>query len=141
MQLCINCLRELFDLDTRCDNCGSNNLINNIEYNQIKNEIIGMNTFKRTKAIKNEKYNAIYNHLTKKYGDRYWREIKSKPNSEKILYSKPQPSKPTIQCPYCKGTNTSKISTTAKVINTGLFGMFGTKRFKEWQCNECKSKF
>lgn len=48
---------------------------------------------------------------------------------------------PTITCPYCQSTNTNKITTTAKVVNTALFGWFGTKRLKEWYCNNCKSEY
>lgn len=50
-------------------------------------------------------------------------------------------SNPTITCPYCHSNNTKKITTTAKVVNTALFGWFGTKRLKEWHCNNCKSDF
>lgn len=48
---------------------------------------------------------------------------------------------PTVTCPYCHGTNTSKISTTSKVINTALFGIFGNKRKHQWHCNGCGSDF
>jgi len=50
-------------------------------------------------------------------------------------------SNPTIECPYCHSTNTKKITTTSKVLNTTIWGFFGTKRFKEWHCNECGSDF
>lgn len=46
-----------------------------------------------------------------------------------------------IYCPYCNSVDTSKISTTSKVINTVVFGIFGTKRFKQWHCNDCGSDF
>lgn len=48
---------------------------------------------------------------------------------------------PLVTCPYCNSVNTSKISTTAKVVNTALFGIFGTKRHKQWHCNDCNSDF
>lgn len=47
----------------------------------------------------------------------------------------------TVTCPYCHSTNTSKISTTSKVINTALFGIFGNKRKHQWHCNGCGSDF
>lgn len=50
-------------------------------------------------------------------------------------------SKPTVQCPYCKSTNTHKITTTSKVVNTALFGLFGTKRNKQWHCDSCGSEW
>lgn len=45
------------------------------------------------------------------------------------------------ECPYCHSHNTKKITNTSKVINTALFGIFGTKRHKQWHCNNCKSDF
>lgn len=48
---------------------------------------------------------------------------------------------PLIYCPYCNSVNTSKISTTSKVVNTALFGILGTKRHKQWHCNQCGSDF
>lgn len=45
------------------------------------------------------------------------------------------------ECPYCHSKNTKKITTTAKAINTAVFGIFGTKRHKQWHCNNCKSDF
>lgn len=46
-----------------------------------------------------------------------------------------------VCCPYCHSKNTAKITTTAKVVNTAVFGIFGTKRHKQWHCNNCKSDF
>lgn len=48
---------------------------------------------------------------------------------------------PLVYCPYCNSVNTSKVSTTSKVVNTALFGIFGTKRHKQWHCNDCNSDF
>ena len=45
------------------------------------------------------------------------------------------------ECPYCHSKNTKKITTTRKVVNTAVWGIFGTKRFKEWHCNNCGSDF
>ena len=52
-----------------------------------------------------------------------------------------RPTKPTIECPYCHSTNTKKITTTAKAVNTALFGIFGQKRKYQWHCNSCGSDF
>lgn len=41
------------------------------------------------------------------------------------------------KCPTCQSTNLRKISTTSKVANTTLFGLFGTKRNKTFHCNSC----
>lgn len=47
----------------------------------------------------------------------------------------------TVECPYCHSTNTTKITTTAKVVNIALFGLLGNKRKHQWHCNICKSDF
>lgn len=52
-----------------------------------------------------------------------------------------KPTKPVVECPYCHSTNTYKISGFEKVVNTGIFGIFGTKRHKQWSCKDCKSDF
>lgn len=41
------------------------------------------------------------------------------------------------KCPTCNSTNLKKISATSKVMNTAAFGLFGTKRFKQFHCNNC----
>lgn len=47
-----------------------------------------------------------------------------------------------VSCPYCKSTNTSKITTTSKAIHTMAFGIYSVNRnSKEWHCNNCKSDF
>lgn len=46
-----------------------------------------------------------------------------------------------VKCAYCNSTNVKKISATSKVVNTALFGILGTKRHKQWHCNNCNSDF
>lgn len=46
-----------------------------------------------------------------------------------------------VKCVYCNSTNVKKISTSSKVVNTAIFGIFGTKRHKQWHCNNCDSDF
>ncbi len=41
------------------------------------------------------------------------------------------------KCPTCQSTNLKKISATSKVMNTAMFGIFGTKRHKTFHCNNC----
>lgn len=54
----------------------------------------------------------------------------------------PQPTTPTITCPYCKSTNTKKISRLSKTVNVGLFGIFALgKTTKQFHCNNCKADF
>lgn len=41
------------------------------------------------------------------------------------------------KCPTCQSMNLKKISTTSKVVNTAVWGIFGTKRHKTFHCNNC----
>ena len=41
------------------------------------------------------------------------------------------------KCPTCNSSNLKKISLTSKAINTAVFGIFGTKRHKQFHCNNC----
>lgn len=41
------------------------------------------------------------------------------------------------KCPTCNSTNLKKISATSKIVNTAVFGLLGTKRFKQFHCNNC----
>lgn len=41
------------------------------------------------------------------------------------------------KCPTCNSANLKKISATSKVVNTAVFGLFGTKRLKTFHCNNC----
>lgn len=59
-------------------------------------------------------------------------------------FSKPssQPSTLKITCPYCKSTNTKKISGLSKAVNVGLWGIFALgKATKQFHCNNCKADF
>ena len=55
--------------------------------------------------------------------------VRNRQEAEKLL-NKPK-------CPTCNSTNLKKISTTSKVVNTAVFGLFGTKRHKTFHCNNC----
>ena len=46
-----------------------------------------------------------------------------------------------VQCPYCKSTNVSRLSTVGKVFSVGLLGLASNKVGKQWHCNSCNSNF
>lgn len=52
-----------------------------------------------------------------------------------------RPSAPTINCPYCKSTNTKKIGVISRSVSIGLFGLGSKKINKQWHCNHCGSDF
>lgn len=51
--------------------------------------------------------------------------------------------KPTVivECPYCKSTNTKKISVASRNFSIGFFGLGSSKFGKQWHCNNCDSDF
>lgn len=46
-----------------------------------------------------------------------------------------------ITCPYCHGTNVSRISTASRMASTTMVGMASKKIGKQWHCNNCGSDF
>lgn len=89
------------------------------------------------------KDNNFYVNTAKKYGNNQFSEevynkrlgIIKQENTKQSVET--QPSTPQITCPTCSSTNVSKISTSAKVTNTVLFGIFGNKRSKQFHCEDC----
>lgn len=151
MKICINCGRQLFDRDYSCDKCNSQNIVSEEDYNRMVEDIKNANIFIKKKLLQNDNYKCIYNRLQQpevpypkpiilnsnnhENDKDYWERIEQHTINKNISTIK------IIECPYCKSANTTKISTTAKVVNTAIFGIFGTKRHKQWHCNTCNSDF
>lgn len=49
---------------------------------------------------------------------------------------------PTVECPYCHSTNTTKISKASKAADAALFGTYALGKIsKQWHCERCGSDF
>ena len=46
-----------------------------------------------------------------------------------------------VVCPYCKSTNTEKISTVSRAVSVSLVGTASSKLGKQWHCKQCGSNF
>ena len=46
-----------------------------------------------------------------------------------------------VVCPYCKSTNTEKISTVSRAVSVSLVGVASGKIGKQWHCKQCGSNF
>lgn len=46
-----------------------------------------------------------------------------------------------VVCPYCKSTNTEKISTVSRAVSVSLVGATSGKIGKQWHCKACGSNF
>ncbi len=146
MKLCLNCLTELFDRDTSCCTCGSDTLLTNDELNKIRQEIKTSSGKSLEKLLDDTKYQKVQEYILLKQNrdEKYpefikYENIKGQVNPS---YSTvPKTSAPEVICPYCKSTNTKKITSTEKAVNIALFGIFGNKRKHQWHCNNCNSDF
>ena len=59
-----------------------------------------------------------------------------------ILREKIYNPHPTVTCPYCKRTNTHKISGVYKAASIGLFGLFAVPgASKQYTCKDCGADF
>lgn len=103
------------------------------------------------KKLSGEEYYLNSIKLAKQYGNNFseesyeYRRTKIRKRINKFLSSsnstKPTKSSTQITCPYCKSTNTKKISTTGRVASVLSFGLLSKKVGKQWYCNDCKSYF
>lgn len=46
-----------------------------------------------------------------------------------------------VVCPYCKSTNTEKISAVSRAVSMSLVGAASGKIGKQWHCKNCNSNF
>lgn len=46
-----------------------------------------------------------------------------------------------VVCPYCKSTNTEKISTVSRAVSVSIVGAASGKLGKQWHCKNCGSNF
>ena len=83
----------------------------------------------------------LYNKRDKKEISENELKVKKLKNNTKPANDSNNSTSIKVTCPYCHSTNTKKISTTSKMINTAMFGILGTKRHKQWHCNNCKSEW
>ena len=78
---------------------------------------------------------------------RYLAHMKQKEqwNAEYKAYqarlAKQAANKVVVTCPYCKSTDTKKISGASRWLSTGLFGLGSGKAGKQWHCRKCNSDF
>ncbi len=72
----------------------------------------------------------------------HWSKIESAlEHGKAILEGKDKGNSLGIKCPYCNATNIKKISSSTRIVSTGLFGLGSKKIGKQWHCNHCGSDF
>ena len=115
-----------------CDNCVKPYAFSEADE---KNVVVCPVCYTKMEYICSEDINEETRLVTK----RWWDEERQKSHPENKSF---KPSTPKITCPYCKSTNTKKISGLSKAASVGLFGIFAlSKTTKQWHCLSCGSDF
>ncbi|RHP47072.1 hypothetical protein [Clostridium sp. AF32-12BH] len=136
MLICMNCCELNTDESTECRHCHNKQLEKIIQdgNGEVKmKDVFAIHNVTRDPKLTKELIELKYHDP-----DEYERRISQMP---KIPPKANYLSQPTVKCPYCGGTNCSKISGMSKAVSIGLFGLFSGKIGKQWHCNGCGSDF
>ena len=146
---------------TNCNVCGSSPYeinpkwgITIEKYNEIMNQAkYGEKTIEECRSEFNDFCEPFREEVVKKHKDfdSYYYEHRLEILEQKFSNSnlpkevsdaiKEAANTPVIKCPYCKSTNTKKLSAASRGLSFGIFG-FGSKKIgKQWHCNGCGSDF
>lgn len=148
MKYCSKCGRELFDRDTECDKCKSIDFISEKECKEIIREINNANMFSKKKLLKDPIYKMVNDFIINKPKDYFNACIINSNNDSNEEYFD-RIKKHTInnkqknipKCPTCGSTNIQKISTTRRLVTTGLFGLASSNVGKTMLCKNCGYKW
>lgn len=146
--VCTKC-GEIYNIDTLkrpiCEYCNSI-----LVQTDITNDEACMNLY----SMKEDEYDAYEKELARKYGSNFSEESfkirRKKIHKDVVEYEKQidtqhqsstQQHQTQVTCPYCKSTNTKKISAASRAGSILGFGIFSKKIGKQWHCNDCGSDF
>lgn len=98
-----------------------------------------------------QKHPGIHDRVNAEYrkkiedGKRHCQELRAQKQADewmtKIKEQQDLASGKRVVCPYCKSTNTDKISTVSRAVSVSLVGAASSKLGKQWHCNNCNSNF
>lgn len=140
-----------------CEKCGQQNDISDKRLNELKNiACIGCHMSGYLKPIPEEYINeggwGIIKDLQEQFVEKV---IKTSPNfnqecwdrrvafiemrkhDNELLKNYKIGQENVPKCPTCSSTNLRKITAASKIMNTAMLGIFGTKRYKSFHCNNC----
>ena len=110
-----------------------------------------LNKFKKDIVYKNPLYNKKIAGTAKKRLDEYYKKKNEETRAERdrkyqeyLATRRPTRTKPSAnlpKCPTCGTTDIKRISNSAKAVNTAIFGIFGTKRHYQFECQNPKCKY
>ena len=98
-----------------------------------------------------QKYPVIHDRVNAKYrkdieeGKKRYKELQAQKQVDelraKIQTQQDLANGKRVVCPYCKSTNTEKISTMSRAVSVSLVGAASGKIGKQWHCKNCGSNF
>lgn len=98
-----------------------------------------------------QKYPGIHDRVNAKYrkdieeGKKRYKELQAQKQVDelraKIQTQQDLANGKRVVCPYCKSTNTEKISTMSRAVSVSLVGVASGKIGKQWHCKNCGSNF
>lgn len=147
LSYCKKCGRTLYDmlkLQNKCDVCGStayevpDKYINNFRWRDGDGRQALIEELVKTSP---EFDQYLFDHRDEILAKQSAQFNAAMAHSKAILEGKDKENSYGVSCPYCHATNIKKISTTSRMISTGLFGLGSKKIGKQWHCNKCGSDF
>lgn len=98
-----------------------------------------------------QKYPGIHDRVNAEYqqrieeGKRRYKELQAQKQADEwranIQEQQDLATGKRVVCPYCKSTNTEKISTVSRAVSVSLVGAASGKIGKQWHCKQCGSNF
>ena len=98
-----------------------------------------------------QKYPGIHDRVNAEYrkrvedGKKYYEALKQQKQADEwranIKTQHDLASGKRVVCPYCKSTNTEKISVASRAVSISLVGAASSKLGKQWHCKQCGSNF
>jgi len=77
-----------------------------------------------------------------RFDDVWYKKYRDQKDKERAIARRMSANEPPkIECPYCKSTDTKKISGTSRLLSVGFFGIGSGKVGKQWHCRKCSSDF
>lgn len=142
---CGRILYDIFELQTKCDVCGSiayevpNEYIDNFRWRDGDGKQALIEELVKT-APEFDPY--LFEHRDEILAKQSAKFEAAMAHGKAILEGKDKGNKFGVKCPYCHTTNVKKIANTSKAVHTAVFGIFSISRnSKNFHCNSCGADF
>lgn len=142
---CGRILHDIFELQTKCDVCGSmayavpNEYIDNFRWRDGDGKQALIEELVKTSP---EFDPYLFEHRDEILAKQSAKYEAAMAHGKAILEGRDKGNKFGVECPYCHATNVKKITNTSKAVHTAMFGIFSIGRnSKNFHCNSCGADF